>query len=145
MLNKKIYIYCSNSYEVLEQEYPLAKECLVEFDSKNKRPRGIKEICEYFMELLNEDCDVILVYTISDIAINILGLLIAEGIFDYRNIKLTFVGIDEDTKELSKREAGYTVEGFGNEYWPFGAMSSWYGFYKPGRDKLMEESFKNEK
>jgi hypothetical protein len=145
MIDKKINIYCSNSYEVLRKEFPMCKSNLLEYDSWENRPRGIKEICEHFMDLLNRDSETLEVWTVSDIAINIMGGLIAEGIFNYENVKLIFVGVDEDTKEVKRYDAGYTSEGFGNIYWPFGAMSSWYGFYKPGKDKLVEKSLKVEK
>ena len=145
MLNKKIHIYCSNSYETLVKEYPDVRSHLLDYNSWSNTPRGIKEICESFMELLNRDELIVNVWTISDIPINIMGNLIAENIFNHEDVKLTFIGIDENTNEIIKREAGYTVGGFGNDAWPFGAMSSWYGFYKPGKDKLREKSLKNEK
>ena len=142
MIDKKINIYCSNSYEVLRKEFPMCKSNLLEFDSENNCPRGIKEIAERFLELLNMDTETLEVWTVSDIALNIMGNLIAESIFNYENVKLIFVGIEEDTKEIKRCDAGYTSEGFGNVYWPLGAMSSWYGFYEPGRDILVKKSLK---
>lgn len=142
MLNKKINIYCSNSSEIIFKEYPNAMGNFLDYDFENNRPRGIKEITESFMELLNADSNLLEIWTLSDIPLNIMGHLIAEGIFSNKNVKLIFVGVDEDNGEIKKAECGYTKEGFGDEYWPLGAMVSWYGFYKPGYYKLLKKAKK---
>ena len=145
MLNKKIHIYCSNSYEVLRKEYPMVKSNLLDYDSENNQPRATKEISEKFMELLNMDSEILDVYTISDIPLNITGTLIDMGVFDCANVKVTFVGYNDSNLELIHVESSFTNKGYMEINWPFGCMTCWSEFYCPGYNKLVKKYLKNEK
>ena len=118
----KITLYCAQSFDMFTKTEFTNQPINLDL-REDGNVRGANETVAKVISLLNKGEDFTAI-TVHDIALNIIGILIAEGTIKRDNIEVKFY--DEETSEL--RTATYDNQGFLMD-WHIGYLSCWYEEY----------------